>query len=69
MPPPSSGGMCLAMILRILEGWKPEEVRLDTPEGAHRTIEAARRVYADRSRHLGDPDRFRDYRYVSLRAG
>ncbi len=59
MPPPSSGGMCLAMILRILEGWKPEEVRLDTPEGAHRTIEAARRVYADRSRHLGDPDHWR----------
>ncbi|MCI0343441.1 MAG: gamma-glutamyltransferase [Planctomycetales bacterium] len=59
MPPPSSGGVCVGMILRVLEGWTPAEIRLDDPAGAHRYVEAARRVYADRSQHLGDPDQWR----------
>ena len=53
MPPPSSGGIVLVEILNILEGY-----RLDAPSAAnlHILIEAMKRAYADRARHLGDPD-------------
>lgn len=53
MPPPSSGGVALLQLLRILE---PHELRAGDPAAMHLMIEAMRRVYADRARYLGDPD-------------
>ncbi|MCC5068231.1 gamma-glutamyltransferase [Xanthomonas campestris] len=53
-PPPSSGGIALAAMLQILEGWD-----LNTLDDAHRThlvVEAMRRAYRDRTFFLGDPD-------------
>ncbi len=56
MPPPSSGGVALIEMLNILE---PLELRgrgLLTAPAIHLQVEAMRRAYLDRARHLGDPD-------------
>jgi gamma-glutamyltranspeptidase/glutathione hydrolase len=53
-PPPSSGGVCLAEILQILEGW--DLAKLDEAHRAHVLVEAMRRAYRDRTLYLGDPD-------------
>lgn len=54
MPPASSGGVTMALILNILEGYRPLP-----PFGSaallHREIEAMRRAFTDRNRWLGDP--------------
>jgi len=54
VPPPSSGGVCLAEILQILEGW--DLAKLDEAHRAHILVEAMRRAYRDRTLYLGDPD-------------
>lgn len=55
MPPASSGGTTLAMILNIMEGYQPLP-----PFGSlallHLEAEAMRRAFTDRNRFLGDPD-------------
>ena len=53
-PPPSSGGVCLAEILQIVEGW--DLAKLDDAHRAHVLVEAMRRAYRDRTLYLGDPD-------------
>ncbi|HMB44082.1 MAG TPA: gamma-glutamyltransferase, partial [Luteimonas sp.] len=53
-PPPSSGGICLAEILQIVEGW--DLAKLDEAHRAHILVEAMRRAYRDRTLYLGDPD-------------
>ena len=53
-PPPSSGGVALATILHILEGY--EYPKLEAVPRYHLTIEAMRRAYRDRAAYLGDPD-------------
>jgi gamma-glutamyltranspeptidase/glutathione hydrolase len=53
-PPPSSGGVVLAEILQILEGWNL--AKLDEPHRVHIIVEAMRRAYRDRTLYLGDPD-------------
>jgi len=55
MPPSSSGGVTMALMLNILEGWR----RLPpwgSAELMHLQIEAMRRAFVDRNRWLGDPD-------------
>ncbi len=56
MPPPSSGGITLAMICHILEGWDLGKMGHQSPEALHVTFEAMRRAYAARNAKLGDPD-------------
>lgn len=56
MPPPSSGGVTLAEILNVLEGYDIRGLGFNTPETIHLTVEAFRRAFADRNYHLGDPD-------------
>lgn len=56
MPPPSSGGAHLVQMLNILEGWDLRTLGHNTAASLHRMAEAMRRAYADRARHLGDPD-------------
>lgn len=53
-PPPSSGGVALAQILQILEGWDLQA--LEAPQRTHLIVEAMRRAYRDRTFYLGDPD-------------
>ena len=53
-PPPSSGGVALAQMLQILEGWDLSE--LGEAERTHLVVEAMRRAFRDRTIYLGDPD-------------
>jgi gamma-glutamyltranspeptidase/glutathione hydrolase len=53
-PPPSSGGVALLQMLGMLGGYDLE--RLERTGRDRLTIEAMRRAYRDRARHLGDPD-------------
>ena len=54
-PPPSSGGVHLAQMLRLIErGEVPSDPY--NADFIHRRIEIMRRAYQDRARHLGDPD-------------
>jgi gamma-glutamyltranspeptidase/glutathione hydrolase len=55
-PPPSSGGVTLALVLNMLENFDLKKHGRWSPETSHLMIEAMRRAYADRARHLGDPD-------------
>ena len=55
MPPPSSGGVALIEMLNILEPFDLKARGLLTPPALHLQIEAMRRAYLDRARHLGDP--------------
>ncbi len=56
MPPPSSGGVALLQLLAISENYPLQEWGWNTLKTSHLMIEAERRVYADRAKHLGDPD-------------
>ncbi|HEU4812851.1 MAG TPA: gamma-glutamyltransferase [Xanthomonadaceae bacterium] len=53
-PPVSSGGVALAQMLQILEGW--DLATLDEATRTHLMVEAMRRAYRDRTIYLGDPD-------------
>ncbi len=54
MPPPSSGGVALLEILNMMERF--ETPRHNSPEYVHLVAEIEKRVFADRSHYLGDPD-------------
>ncbi|MBX3232109.1 MAG: gamma-glutamyltransferase [Labilithrix sp.] len=56
MPPPSSGGVTIAMIAHILEGYELGKMGAQSPEALHYLFEAMRRAYAARNAKLGDPD-------------
>ncbi len=56
MPPPSSGGVALVEMLNIVEPLDLKSKGLLTAPALHLQIEAMRRAYLDRARHLGDPD-------------
>jgi gamma-glutamyltranspeptidase/glutathione hydrolase len=55
-PPPSSGGITLALMLHMLEGMDLKSHGRWSVDTHHRLIEVMRRAYADRARYLGDPD-------------
>lgn len=56
MPPPSSGGTALLQMLNMLETFDLKKQGRSSAATLHLTIEAMRRAYLDRARHLGDPD-------------
>ena len=57
MPPPSSGGVCIAQTLNILENFDlPALRRSDTRLATHYFVEAMKHAFADRTRWMGDPD-------------
>jgi gamma-glutamyltranspeptidase/glutathione hydrolase len=56
MPPPSSGGLILGQILKLVEPYDFGRYTPDAPEYIHLFCEASRLAYADRSEHLGDPE-------------
>lgn len=56
MPPPSSGGVHIVQMLGVLEGYDLKSDGHNSAAYLHKLIEVMRRAYADRSKHLGDPD-------------
>jgi gamma-glutamyltranspeptidase/glutathione hydrolase len=56
MPPPSSGGTALVQALNILEQFDLRSMGRYSAEASHVLIEARRRTFLDRARHLGDAD-------------
>ena len=56
MAPPSSGGVCLIELLNILENYSFSKDEWGSSGYIHKLVEAMKYVYADRSKHLGDPD-------------
>jgi gamma-glutamyltranspeptidase/glutathione hydrolase len=56
MPPPSSGGVVLFQLLKMIEKrTSPDEGFLE-PSTIHLMAEAEKRAFADRAQYLGDPD-------------
>jgi gamma-glutamyltranspeptidase / glutathione hydrolase len=56
MPPPSSGGLTLARIALILEGYDLQRMGWNSAATLHLSAEAMRRAFAERNHFLGDPD-------------
>ena len=56
MPPPSSGGVCIAQILKSIEPFDIGQYKHNSEKYIQLITEAERRVYADRAYFLGDPD-------------
>ncbi|MDO6597368.1 gamma-glutamyltransferase [Oceanihabitans sp. 2_MG-2023] len=56
MSPPSSGGICLAQIMKMIEPYDLHELGHNSEKAIQIITEAERRAYADRSFYLGDPD-------------
>jgi len=56
MPPPSSGGIHVVQMLNVLENFPVAEFGSGSADAIHVLAETARLAYADRSKHLGDPD-------------
>ncbi|MEO7135043.1 MAG: gamma-glutamyltransferase [Vicinamibacterales bacterium] len=56
MPPPSSGGIAIAQMLNVLEGFDLKANGYGSAKNVHLTAESMRRAFADRARYLGDPD-------------
>ncbi len=56
MGPPSSGGVGLIELLQMLEGLEPDRLGFGSPEHLNLVAELEKRVFADRTEYLGDPD-------------
>jgi len=56
MFPPSSGGTHVIQLLNILEGYDLAGLGHNTSASLHLMAEAMKRVFADRSKYMGDPD-------------
>jgi gamma-glutamyltranspeptidase/glutathione hydrolase len=74
-PPPSSGGIAVLQILKLLERFDFQRIRPNTPAAVHLFSEASRLAYADRNFYVGDPDFLRvptnellDSAYLSRRS-
>ena len=56
MPPPSSGGLTIALMAGILEPFRLSARDWHSTDAVHLTAEAMRRAFAVRNHYLGDPD-------------
>lgn len=56
MSPPSSGGICLAQIMTMIEPYDLDKFGHNSVKSIQVITEAERRAYADRSFYLGDSD-------------
>ena len=56
MAPPSSGGITLAQILKMIEPYDIGTFEHNSEKAIQLLVEAERRAYADRNHFLGDPD-------------
>ena len=56
MPPPSSGGLTMLMMLKILEDFDIQKLDPESKEMVHLFSEVSRLAYADRAYYMADPD-------------
>lgn len=56
MAPPSSGGITLGQILKMIEPYNVQTLQHNSEKYIQLLVEAERRAYADRNHYLGDPD-------------
>lgn len=56
MPPPSSGGVHIVQMLNVLEHFPIASLGSGSADSVHLLAEVMRLAFADRSKHLGDPD-------------
>ncbi len=56
MPPTSSGGIALVQLLESVSAYPLKKWGHNSDSTVQVMVEAERRVYADRAKHLGDPD-------------
>ena len=56
MGPPSSGGVCLGQMLKMIEPYNISQYDHNSEKAIQLIVEAERRSYSDRSKYLGDPD-------------
>ena len=56
MPPPSSGGVVLLQMLNIFEEYDLPGMGFGSASYLHHLAEGLRRAFAERARHLGDPE-------------
>jgi gamma-glutamyltranspeptidase/glutathione hydrolase len=56
MPPPSSGGIHVIQILKMLEPYNLKEMGPQSAQAVHLTANAMQRAFLDRASYLGDPD-------------
>ena len=56
MSPPSSGGLCLAQIMKMIEPYDVSQYGQNSLETMQVIVEAEKQAYSDRSYYLGDPD-------------
>jgi gamma-glutamyltranspeptidase/glutathione hydrolase len=56
MPPTSSGGLTLALMAKMLEGFELSDMAWHSPRMIHLLAEAWKRAYADRNEFFGDPE-------------
>lgn len=56
MPPPSSGGIHVIQILKMLEPHDLKKMGPQSREAVHLTANAMQRAFIDRASYLGDPD-------------
>lgn len=56
MPMPSSGGLLLAQMLKMIEPFNISAMGFQTPASVQLMIEVERRAYADRAKYMGDAD-------------
>jgi gamma-glutamyltranspeptidase/glutathione hydrolase len=56
MPPPSSGGVLLWQMMKMVEKRPLEKYGYPSTKAVQLMVEAERRAFADRAEHLGDPD-------------
>src|SRR5579859_4809406 len=56
MPPSSSGGVCVIQLLKCVEPYPIKSWGFNSAKTIHLMVEAERRVFADRTKYLGDPE-------------
>ncbi len=56
MPPPSSGGIHVIQILKMLEPYKLKKFGPQSTQAVHLTAMSMQRAFVDRATYLGDPD-------------
>jgi gamma-glutamyltranspeptidase / glutathione hydrolase len=56
MPPPSSGGVAILQMLKVLEGYPLSGLPHNSATYLHLIAETMKHAFADRAQYLGDPD-------------
>ena len=65
MPPPSSGGICINQIMKMIEPYDLKKLGHNSSDYIKLLVESFKRSYADRAVYMGDPD-FNDIPYKKI---